>query len=100
MINLVYIRAAILSNTGVKLKLKEVAQYLIDEGYLRRDEAVRLVSFHYKNFMEPGSKNLNNSINTTLFAKKAEPLVPVDLQIRDTNWNKPIEQDEGEQDNE
>jgi hypothetical protein len=40
-INLVYIRAAILANTGVRLTLKEVRRYLIEEGFISRSDAIR-----------------------------------------------------------
>ena len=39
MINLVYIRAAIEANTGIRLKLPEVRQYLLEEGLITPKQA-------------------------------------------------------------
>jgi hypothetical protein len=39
-INLVYIRAAILANTGVKLTLEEVRRYLVEEKIITPKQAV------------------------------------------------------------
>lgn len=41
MINLVYIRAAIEANTGIRLSLEETREYLLEEGLIsRKDDAV------------------------------------------------------------
>ena len=40
-INLIYIRAAIEAATGVHLNLKEVRKYLLEEGLITREQAVR-----------------------------------------------------------
>lgn len=39
MINLVYIRAAIEANTGIRLKLPEVRRYLVEEGLITPKQA-------------------------------------------------------------
>lgn len=38
-INLIYIRAAIEANTGVKLSLEQVRQYLVEEGLISQRQA-------------------------------------------------------------
>lgn len=38
-INLIYIRAAIEANTGVKLSLEQVRQYLVEEGLITQKQA-------------------------------------------------------------
>lgn len=41
MINLVYIRAAIEANTGIRLSLEETREYLLEEGLIsKKDDAV------------------------------------------------------------
>jgi len=39
MINLVYIRAAIEANTGIRLSLPKVRQYLLEEGLITKRQA-------------------------------------------------------------
>jgi hypothetical protein len=39
MINLIYIRAAILDNTGISLSLDKTLQYLVEEGLVTSEQA-------------------------------------------------------------
>jgi hypothetical protein len=84
MLNLVYIKAAIEAKTGIRLRLKQVAQYLVEEGFITKDQANKAVFYSYESFnTDPVSyKTLDNP-------------VPVDQEL--ANWT-PIEQDESSED--
>lgn len=54
MINLIYIRAAILENTGILLSLEKTLQYLVEEGLVTEEEAAddSLIFRGYDEFFE------------------------------------------------
>lgn len=54
MINLIYIRAAILENTGILLSLEKTLQYLVEEGLVSEEEAAddSLIFRGYEEFFE------------------------------------------------
>lgn len=82
MINLVYIKAAIEAATGVRLRLKDVGKYLVEEGLITKDQAAKAVFYGYESF------------NSDLpMGKKLSTPVPVDQEI--AKWNEPIEKEEG-----
>lgn len=54
MINLIYIRAAILENTGILLSLEKTLQYLVEEGLVSEEDAAddTLIFRGYSEFFE------------------------------------------------
>lgn len=54
MINLIYIRAAILENTGILLSLEKTLQYLVEEGLVTEEQAAddSLIFRGYDEFFE------------------------------------------------
>lgn len=79
-INLTYIRAAILENTGIRLRIRTVADYLVEEGFITRDQANKAVFDGYESF-SPDNNNM----------KKLDLPVPIDQELG--IWE-PIEEDE------
>jgi len=70
MINLVYIKAAIEANTGLRLRLKQVAKYLVEERLCTPEQANRALYFSYESF-STGDK----------IAKPLDNPLPVDKEI-------------------
>lgn len=87
MLNLVYIKAAIEAKTGIRLRLKQVAKYLVEEGFITKDQANKAVFYSYESY--------NNG--DLLTHKTLDNPIPVDQEL--SNWT-PIEQDEGEENDE
>lgn len=74
MTNIHFIRAAILSNTGINLTLDETMRYLIEEGLLSEAKSKGIIFRGYSAFYDYFYKQDDN-----LIAAKKERAVPLDV---------------------
>lgn len=70
MFNLLYIRAAIEQKTGIKLRLKQVADYLVELGLITKSEAITAIFYGYDSYDR-----------TTNHTKPLANPQPVDLEL-------------------
>lgn len=63
--NIHYIRAAIEANTGIRLKLKEVRDILVEEGLLSKQKAKHIIFRGYGEFYDYFYKHDKNVVEAT-----------------------------------
>jgi hypothetical protein len=86
---LVYVRAAILAHTGIRLRLKEVANYLVTENMISRQEAKRALFYGYESYSS--YSNNNTAEPRQYLTKPIDNPMPVDQELN--KWE-PIEKEE------